>query len=1128
MVRRRSIIGSLPVLCLLVALAGCGPEPTGPSPTDASHGDDADPASDTGVPDTGGDTSPDDTSPDRAIRIDEPTDGALTTETSVAVSATIENPETIAELGLRVDRSEPLREQLASDRDGPATHTFADLDLSAHDATEEPVDLRVVGYDPDGDAVDRSRRIELLVDTRKTALDRLDDQSETEPIVRWNRNGLPDVAQFDLPTEGDNPVDKGLHLFEQWKELFRLDTPDEVLALGDINTRDDGRTEVQFQQHLGALPVVGAAMTLTLDGDRAIFFTGHYVEDLPTDTDVRIGQPEAETIALDAVEGTGLYTAGYTRRVVYDPAIFDSRADADPTVAWRVTVRGVLGAARGDDGELLGLPVTWRVFVNADTGAVMASHSNYREGNAKDLRVKVLNARGKRRRAGASICMSKTVTRTKPACFKNINLRNDGCNSNADGDGDCRDALEYGREIHRWLNDHFGWKTNKEGGIIKPFTNVQFQNGPNAASISGGCNNQLHFSDGWVVRDVFHHEFGHRLVHSTDTDFNDTNQPGALDEHIGDVVAALVEGEQKGNGFDPIQGDKLPSSGVPPRNLRNPNAGVSRCFGGPRPAHMSNYNAPNCDDGAVHANSLIPSRATYLLAKGGSQRGWTFDSPVGPDRLRTALWKTLSSSQTSSATNFAQYASTMVQEARQTYSMSTGCEFRNAFAAVGILTGDADCDGSLDGAESDDDDDGVGDGSDNCPKMFNPSQRDSDGDGTGDACSTDNDGDGVPDAQDNCPERPNSSQNDADSNGVGDMCEDSDGDLYDGHEDNCPTVSNFFQEDRDGDGVGDKCDDDTDGDGIDNGPDNCPTTPNSGQMDQDGDGVGDPCDDEDDDGILDVDDNCPNTPTPDQADNDGDGKADACDDPNDDTDDIPDKDDNCPTTPNPDQDDSDGDGIGDACDDCFNSPGPTLDGDNDGIPDHCDHDNDQDGILDEVDNCPHSANTRQRDFDDDGLGDRCTNEIPAWAEGGAGIAGEIVARPCEPGGDNLKCDLGISAPIDICKSAECEDKRFVPEGLQKSVELSSTSAFAAAVVDGRGDVIRSVGFTEVPFDGSTETFKTTITFEPEQDAHFETDSADRGVFQGRTYKLRVLTDEEYASDEQQSIDIESRETVEGP
>jgi hypothetical protein len=94
---------------------------------------------------------------------------------------------------------------------------------------------------------------------------------------------------------------------------------------------------------------------------------------------------------------------------------------------------------------------------------------------------------------------------------------------------------------------------------------------------------------------------------------------------------------------------------------------------------------------------------------------------------------------------------------------------------------------------TDKDGDGIDDGLDNCPSVFNPvrpmdgdKQADKDGDGIGDACDKcpleagesctrpsgdDLDDDGVPNALDNCPELANPDQADDDKDGKGNACD---------------------------------------------------------------------------------------------------------------------------------------------------------------------------------------------------------------------------------------------------------------------------------------------------------------------------------------------------------------------
>jgi Thrombospondin type 3 repeat len=152
---------------------------------------------------------------------------------------------------------------------------------------------------------------------------------------------------------------------------------------------------------------------------------------------------------------------------------------------------------------------------------------------------------------------------------------------------------------------------------------------------------------------------------------------------------------------------------------------------------------------------------------------------------------------------------------------------------------------------SDVDGDGVTDDIDNCPLVPNFDQADSDDNGVGDACEPDNsvdtDGDTIPDVVDE----------DDDNDGVldvDDVCpraRDCDGDgVLDG-DDLCPLEP--------GDGNPEGCPgEDADHDGILDSFDNCPAVANPDQLNTDGDAEGDACDaDDDNDGFPDEVDPCP-------------------------------------------------------------------------------------------------------------------------------------------------------------------------------------------------------------------------------------------------------------------------------
>jgi len=155
------------------------------------------------------------------------------------------------------------------------------------------------------------------------------------------------------------------------------------------------------------------------------------------------------------------------------------------------------------------------------------------------------------------------------------------------------------------------------------------------------------------------------------------------------------------------------------------------------------------------------------------------------------------------------------------------------------------------------------------------------------------------------------------------------------------------------------------------------------------------------------------------ADNDGDGDDDCTErlmgtdpldpasrGPDTDRDGLPDDADDCPASADPHQTDGDGDGFGDACDpDPFDPLNGVVDPDGD-------------GVYDAVDNCPSLSNSAQVDFDGDGIGtecDNCPDEANTQADSDAdGLGDECDSCPADPvpDFDNDRACAADNCPYD--------------------------------------------------------------------------------------------------------------------
>jgi hypothetical protein len=162
--------------------------------------------------------------------------------------------------------------------------------------------------------------------------------------------------------------------------------------------------------------------------------------------------------------------------------------------------------------------------------------------------------------------------------------------------------------------------------------------------------------------------------------------------------------------------------------------------------------------------------------------------------------------------------------------------------------------------------------------------------------------------------------------------------------------------------------------------------------------------------------------------------------------------DNCPDTANADQADADSDGIGDACDTCANDANNDADGD---------------GVCGDVDNCAATANANQADADSDGIGDACdtcANDANNDADGD-GVCGDVDNCAATANANQADADSdGIGDACDTCANDANNDADG--DGVCGDVDNCAATANADQA-DADGDGIGNV-CDACPNDGDND------------------------------------------------------------
>jgi Zn-dependent metalloprotease len=685
-------------------------------------------------------------------------------------------------------------------------------------------------------------------DPQTAALSALQGASSRVPALHTER-GLPRSMSLSVPVVGDTAVGRARAFLDAYAPLLLQDGGALELVPAGTWTEDGGREVVVFSQRYRGIPVFGARLVVMGTPPDPASGQGHVVQTsagLATNgIDVAIapslGAPEAEDAARTALGRPTAAVRGRTRLMLYDPGVFDE--DGDARLVWSVVLDG-------------GVPT--QALVDAATGALVTDVPLGETGNGLDLKVE--DAQNGSQNDGPFFCFFWGRPR--------IGNEN-GMEPGYVGDKYAAGVWIFSKITYASFFATFGLRSwDGNDNEIKAYAHASGDN----AMYNPNCGG-MEFADTYVSQDVVGHEFTHGIIAKHPSNLEYKNQSGALNESLADVLSTLVT-----DPLDYLMGEDRLNGGGAIRSLKDPPSIKNH------PDRMSKFVVTSSDNGGVHTNSGIQNKAFYLMAEGGLFNNVTV-APMGQNK---AAWLALelaeflpSSSSFLDARNHAVNTAFWWQNnGTHGYTSADLCTVRDAYAAVELGNGDANCDG-IENGPGDSDGDGIIDSKDNCPSVANPNQKDIDHDGKGDKCDDDPDfdKDGWPDNVDDCPFHYNPGQQDQDHDGIGDPCDnDVDGDGVPNATDNC-YLPNPDQHDGDGDGLGDACDPDYDGDGV--YDDNCPFVANPDQTDSDGDTYGDACD------------LCPNTPDavlaytiptadnpvphPYQPDSDGDGVPDACD-----------------------------------------------------------------------------------------------------------------------------------------------------------------------------------------------------------------------------------------------------------
>ncbi len=421
-----------------------------------------------------------------------------------------------------------------------------------------------------------------------------------------------------IPQGGDPPEQAARRFLETYGPLFGLTDQAQELTVMRVTSADRGRSFVRFQQVYQGIPVVGGELIVQMDAEKNVISAGgEILPGLKVNTTPRLEASTARELARGLVTkyydlNAGDLTVSQPELWIYSPILLGPSFNLSALV-WRMEVTPV---------ELQ--PVRELVLIDAHTGAV-ALHFN----QIDVARNRVIYDNNNDWTAG--------LPGTGP-------VRTEG--GPATGVPDADDAYDYGGDTYDfYYNTHDRDSLDNAGMTLTqtvrycpdagscPFANA-FWNGQ-----------QMVYGEGYAAADdVVAHEMTHGVTEYASHLFY-YMQSGAVNEAFSDIWGEFVD-LTNGAGSDmPADrwqmGEDLPIGAI--RDMSNPPA-----HGDPDRMGSTYYYCGEGDNGGVHTNMGVGSKAAYLMVDGDIFNGYTV-AGIGIDKTAKIFYEVQANMFTSAA-----------------------------------------------------------------------------------------------------------------------------------------------------------------------------------------------------------------------------------------------------------------------------------------------------------------------------------------------------------------------------------------------------------------------------------------------------------------------------------------------